>query len=82
MKKKNIYGQSIDYEPRTKNFWADQILVWRFSTKGWGKTVAIQMNIMRTDFEEIKKITKKHLGVVKGFVWEPSACEVMNIIRP
>lgn len=77
---KNIYGQDIPVKCRD-DFWADQVLVWTFWKKDWSKNFKITMNIMQTDVQKIKRLAKKHLDITAGFVWEPSAGGVMNVIR-
>lgn len=78
---KNIYGNPISKKPYA-GFWADQILTWNFWKPDWTKKFHMDINIMRTPFNKIQAMAKKNLGMVNGFLFEPSAGCVMEVMRP
>lgn len=78
---KNIYGNPISKKTYA-GFWADQILTWNFWKPDWTKKFRMDINIMRTPSRKIKSMAKKHLGMTTGFLFEPSAGCVMQMMRP
>lgn len=80
--KKNIYGHAIDQKKPYAGFWADQLLTWNFWKPDWTKKFRMDINIMRTPFKKIQALAKKNLGMTNGFLFEPSAGCVMEVMRP
>lgn len=77
-KPRNIYNHIISETNFKADFWANQVLVWRFWKKDFSSSFTMSMNIMRTN---VKEIEKKAQSPLSGYMWEPSGSEVMKVIN-
>lgn len=77
-KPRNIYNHIISEINFRADFWANQILSWRFWKKDYTSSFVFTGNIMRTDVRKIEKLADDSLD---NYIWEPCGQEVMKVIE-